>query len=71
MDNIHQIEKDALVEFFIGKPSKSPSVYIKYRNYMINLYRSNPSKYLTSTACRRNLAGDVNGITRIHAFLEK
>jgi SWI/SNF related-matrix-associated actin-dependent regulator of chromatin subfamily C len=38
---------------------------------MINTYRLNPSEYLTVTACRRNLAGDVGSIMRVHAFLEQ
>lgn len=38
---------------------------------MIDTYRLNPRDYLTSTACRRNLAGDVCAITRVHAFLEQ
>merc|ERR1712079_63031 len=29
------------------------------------------TEYLTSTACRRNLAGDVCAIMRVHAFLEQ
>ena len=69
-DNIHQIEKDALPEFFMGKPSKTPEVYKKYRNFIINLYRQNPRYYLYSTTCRRNLCGDACGIIRIHGFLE-
>lgn len=31
---------------------------------MIDTYRLNPREYLTSTACRRNLAGDVCTIIR-------
>uniref|UniRef100_A0A1I8FSZ8 SWIRM domain-containing protein n=1 Tax=Macrostomum lignano TaxID=282301 RepID=A0A1I8FSZ8_9PLAT len=31
----------------------------------------NPQEYLTFTACRRNLHGDVCGILRVHAFLEQ
>jgi len=42
-----------------------------YRNFMLDTYRLNPTEYLTSTACRRNLAGDVCAITRVHAFLEQ
>ncbi|KAH8987811.1 SWIRM-domain-containing protein [Lactarius akahatsu] len=30
-----------------------------------------PTEYLTVTACRRNLAGDVCAIMRVHAFLEQ
>ena len=38
---------------------------------MIDAYRLNPTEYLTATACRRNLAGDVCAIIRTHAFLEQ
>ena len=31
---------------------------------MMDTYRLNPQEYLTSTACRRNLAGDVCAIVR-------
>lgn len=69
---IHSIEKRALPEFFNGKNrSKTPEVYLSYRNFKIDTYRLNPTEYLTSTACRRNLAGDVCAIMRVHAFLEQ
>ena len=35
-----------------------------YRNFMVDTYRLNPTEYLTSTACRRNLAGDACAIMR-------
>lgn len=38
---------------------------------MLDTYRLNPTEYLTSTACRRNLAGDVCAIMRVHGFLEQ
>lgn len=69
---VHSIEKRALPEFFNGKNrSKSPEIFLSYRNFMIDTYRLNPTEYLTSTACRRNLAGDVCAIMRVHAFLEQ
>ena len=69
---IHAIEKRAMPEFFNGRnKSKSPEIYLSYRNFMIDTYRLNPTEYLTSTACRRNLAGDVCAIMRVHAFLEQ
>ncbi|EFX80450.1 hypothetical protein DAPPUDRAFT_51378 [Daphnia pulex] len=71
-NSIHSIERRALPEFFNGKNrSKTPEVYLAYRNFMIDTYRLNPTEYLTSTACRRNLAGDVCAIMRVHAFLEQ
>nr|CAD7463850.1 unnamed protein product [Timema tahoe] len=51
--------------------SKTPEIYLAYRNFMIDTYRLNPTEYITSTACRRNLAGDVCAIMRVHAFLEQ
>lgn len=71
-DEIKDIEKESLPEFFSQKyPSKTPVVYKEYRNFMIALYRMNPTVYLSATTVRRHLCGDVNGIIRIHAFLEK
>nr|NVI75700.1 moira [Cucujiformia] len=70
--SIHEVEKRALPEFFNGKnKSKTPEIYLAYRNFMVDTYRLNPTEYITSTACRRNLAGDVCAIMRVHAFLEQ
>lgn len=72
MGHIHAIERRSLPEFFNNKNrSKTPTIYKDYRDFMINTYRLNPSEYLTFTACRRNLAGDVCAIMRVHAFLEQ
>ncbi|KAI8834874.1 hypothetical protein BC829DRAFT_448341 [Chytridium lagenaria] len=69
---IHDTEKKALPEFFNGRnKSKTPQVYKDYRDFIINTYRLNPTEYLTITACRRNLAGDVCSIIRVHNFLEQ
>ncbi|EGT49233.1 hypothetical protein CAEBREN_26021 [Caenorhabditis brenneri] len=71
-NSIHQIEKRAMPEFFNGKnKSKTPDVYAAYRNFMIDTYRLNPFEYVSATACRRNLAGDVCSIVRLHSFLEQ
>lgn len=72
MHEIHNLERKALPEFFNNRNrSKTPAVYKDYRDFMVNTYRLNPSEYLTVTACRRNLAGDVCAIMRVHAFLEQ
>lgn len=72
LSTIHPTERRSLPEFFNGKNrSKVPSIYKQYRDFMINTYRLNPTEYLTVTACRRNLAGDVCAIMRVHAFLEQ
>ncbi|TMW59083.1 hypothetical protein Poli38472_007228 [Pythium oligandrum] len=82
MDKINPIEKRMLPEFFVHEElhrnfppgaklpsSKTPAIYMKYRNYMIQAYRQQPHVYLTATACRRNLAGDACAIMRVHEFL--
>lgn len=72
LSTIHPIERRSLPEFFSSRNrSKTPSIYKDYRDFMINTYRLNPGEYLTVTACRRNLAGDVGGIMRVHGFLEQ
>lgn len=72
MHDIHNLERKALPEFFNSRNrSKTPAVYKDYRDFMVNTYRLNPAEYLTVTACRRNLAGDVCAIMRVHAFLEQ
>lgn len=72
MHSINGIERKAMPEFFNNRNrSKTPAIYKDYRDFMINTYRLNPIEYLTVTACRRNLAGDVCAIMRVHAFLEQ
>lgn len=72
MHQVHPLEKKSLPEFFNTRNrSKTPAVYKDYRDFMVNTYRLNPIEYLTVTACRRNLAGDVCAIMRVHAFLEQ
>ncbi|CAG8462018.1 4040_t:CDS:2 [Scutellospora calospora] len=72
MSTVHPIEKKSLPEFFNNRnKSKNPSIYKEYRDFIINTYRLNPGEYLTVTACRRNLAGDVCAVIRLHAFLEQ
>ena len=72
MNEIHSLERKALPEFFNNRNrSKTPAVYKDYRDFMVNTYRLNPAEYLTVTACRRNLAGDVCAIMRVHSFLEQ
>lgn len=72
LTKIHEVEKRSLPEFFNQRNrSKTPDIYTKYRNFMVNTYRLNPAEYLTVTACRRNLIGDVCTIMRVHNFLDK
>jgi hypothetical protein len=72
MEAIHELEKDSLPEFFTETyPSKNEKVYREFRDFMILLYRRNPSNYLSATTCRKYLRGDVGSIFRVHSFLEK
>jgi SWI/SNF related-matrix-associated actin-dependent regulator of chromatin subfamily C len=72
-DGLDSIESTALPEFFSDQkePGKTPEMYLAYRNFMIDTYRLNPTQYLTVSACRRNLVGDVCAVIRVHAFLEQ
>lgn len=71
-NSISVVERRALPEFFSAtNSSKTPETYMAYRNFIIDTYRLNPMEYLSVTACRRNLAGDVCAIMRVHAFLEQ
>jgi SWI/SNF related-matrix-associated actin-dependent regulator of chromatin subfamily C len=72
MNTIHNIERKNLPEWFNGRNrSKTPATYKDTRDFMVNTYRLNPAEYLTFTACRRNLCGDVCAIMRVHTFLEQ
>ncbi|CDK25033.1 unnamed protein product [Kuraishia capsulata CBS 1993] len=71
MNSIHEIEKRSLPEFFETSKFKSAKIYKEFRDFMINAYRLNPMEFLTVTAARRNLAGDVASIMRVHGFLQK
>ncbi|VEU19578.1 DEKNAAC100751 [Brettanomyces naardenensis] len=72
LKKIHKIEKESLPEFFNHfNKNKSPEIYARYRNFMINAYRLNPNDYLSFTAVRRNLVGDAPTLLRVHRFLDK
>lgn len=71
-NQIHKVERHALPEFFNDcNKTKTPQTYMDIRNFMVHTYRSNPLEYLTVTACRRNIPGDVCATIRVHGFLEK
>ncbi|CCF58769.1 hypothetical protein KAFR_0F01720 [Kazachstania africana CBS 2517] len=72
LKKIHGIEKKSLPEFFTNRiPSKTPEIYVKYRNFMVNSYRLNPNEYFSVTTARRNISGDAAAIFRVHKFLMK
>lgn len=70
-DQIHQLEKKAMAEWFSGDcASKTQKTYVECRDFIVNLYRESPNRYLTATECRRHLAADVCAVLRLHNFLE-
>lgn len=73
LSKIHDIEKKSLPDFFVedGSGYKSSQDYKYIRDFIVNTFRLNPKEYLTITAVRRNLSGDVTNIIRIHQFLEQ
>ncbi|XP_061834196.2 histone H2A deubiquitinase MYSM1 isoform X1 [Nerophis lumbriciformis] len=69
---ISEDEKQAIPEFFEGRPSKTPERYLKIRNYILDQWLKSKPKYLNKTSVRPGLknCGDVNCIGRIHTYLE-
>uniref|UniRef100_A0A4W4FIJ4 Myb-like, SWIRM and MPN domain-containing protein 1 n=1 Tax=Electrophorus electricus TaxID=8005 RepID=A0A4W4FIJ4_ELEEL len=69
---ITEEEKQAIPEFFEGRPSKTPERYLKIRNYILDQWEKSKPKYLNKTSVRPGLknCGDVNCIGRIHTYLE-
>ncbi|XP_031167476.1 histone H2A deubiquitinase MYSM1 isoform X2 [Sander lucioperca] len=65
-------EKQAIPEFFEGRPSKTPERYLRIRNYILDQWMKSKPKYLNKTSVRPGLknCGDVNCIGRIHTYLE-
>jgi len=59
-------------DFFEGRVSKTPERYIKIRNSIVQEWRRVKPRYLTKTSVRPALknCGDVNCISRVHAYLE-
>ncbi|XP_038572352.1 histone H2A deubiquitinase MYSM1 [Micropterus salmoides] len=72
METIAEDEKQAIPEFFEGRPSKTPGRYLKIRNYILDQWLKSKPKYLNKTSVRPGLknCGDVNCIGRIHTYLE-
>ncbi|KAL4634948.1 histone H2A deubiquitinase MYSM1 isoform X2 [Arapaima gigas] len=70
--DVTEEEKQAMSEFFEGRPSKTPERYLKIRNYILDQWYKCKPKYLNKTSVRPGLknCGDVNCIGRIHTYLE-
>lgn len=69
---INDEEKVIHWDFFEGRVSKTPERYIKIRNSIVHEWRRVKPRYLTKTSVRPSLknCGDVNCISRVHAYLE-
>eukprot|EP00762_Andalucia_godoyi_P007229 ANDGO_08028.mRNA.1 SWI/SNF complex subunit SWI3 len=72
LENVHECEKQALPMFFDrSSATRTPEIYVQYRNEMVRLFRCRPDRYLSLSFVRRFLRGDVVMLSRIFAFLEK
>ena len=72
LNGITDEEKTIHWDFFEGRPSKTPERYVKIRNSIVQEWRRVKPRYLTKTSVRPSLknCGDVNCISRVHAYLE-
>ncbi|XP_053325511.1 deubiquitinase MYSM1 [Spea bombifrons] len=71
-NSIMEEEKQAIPEFFEGRPAKTPERYLRIRNYILDRWEECKPKYLNKTSVRPGLknCGDVNCIGRVHMYLE-
>lgn len=71
-DFIQEEEKQAIPEFFEGRPAKTPERYLRIRNYILDRWKNSKPNYLNKTSVRPGLknCGDVNCIGRVHTYLE-
>lgn len=71
IDGIRGQEKLFLPEFFDGSVLQlSPEIYRNTRNAIFDEYRSTPHIYLSATACRKRISGDIRAVIAIHDFLD-
>jgi len=66
---ITEEEKQAVPEFFCGRPIKTPERYLDIRKHLQRLWLSQKPRYLKKSSCL-GIKGDVNAIGRVHAYLE-
>ncbi|KAI8069658.1 hypothetical protein BC940DRAFT_22992 [Gongronella butleri] len=70
--HVSEQERKANPEWFQNHYSKTPERYLKIRNSLLQSWSETRPKYLTKTNARKKLknCGDVNAISRVHAYLE-
>lgn len=71
-NGIHEIEREALKEFFDSSSyTRTPKVYREYRDWIVNKFREEPRRRLRFTEVRKALVGDVSLLKKVFVFLEK
>ena len=71
LDDVTDLERRALPEYFSpGSELKTSESYKQARNFIVGMYREQPTLYLSLTECRRHLSLDVAAVMRMHQFLE-
>lgn len=71
-ESISDVEKRSVPEFFDGRsPSKTPEVYMRARNHMVNRWREQAPHGVTFSELRKELAGDAAALMRLFNFLEQ
>lgn len=72
-DSVDPREIEYMPDFFASDPipnSKTAQDYIRIRNFIVNLYESNPFVYLSATECRKKLSGEVQSTLKVFGFLD-
>ena len=69
--NVSSFEKKMLPEWFdLSAPHRTFFAYLDAREKIIDLSLKNNSRYLTASAVRRSIVGDVGSLLRLYNFLE-
>eukprot|EP00375_Theileria_parva_P000169 XP_762838.1 hypothetical protein [Theileria parva strain Muguga] len=69
---VNFIEEECAQNIFIGYGNDKDAIcdhYKRIRNKILNMYRKDPTKYLSVTECIRKLGGDASIVMKIHSFL--
>ncbi|PFH34694.1 hypothetical protein BESB_067270 [Besnoitia besnoiti] len=70
---IGAVERDLLPTLFAGTSLTGPERderYLQLRQGIVNLYRADPTKYLSFSDCRKVVAADGALLLRTHSFLD-
>lgn len=65
-----ELEQRSLPEWFNSSaPHRTAETYIAAREKILELAKKNGQQFITSTAIRRSVAGDVGSLLRLHKFM--